>query len=243
MLKDGILEELHSAYINPITLIVCEGKAVRIFLDARRINKRMVADHTKIMPMRELLQKFYGAKYVMSLDLNSAFLQIPLEKCSGQWMAFQFESNVYQFTTVPYGFKYSLAAFIRALGKVLGDSGLNNNSVMYVDDLLIHLSTFTEHLHHIDLILDKLTSADFTVNAAKCQFCKPEVKFLGHIVSDEGVKADLERIEAILRYPVPKNQGQLRKFLGICNFHQQFILNYSSYVEPLLILLHKGNKW
>jgi len=166
----------------------------------------MVADRTKVMPMCELLQKFYGAKYITSLDLNSAFLQIPLEQSSRQWTAFQFESNVYQFTTVAYGFENSLAAFIRALEKVLGDCGLNNNLVMYVDDILIHSSTFTEHLHHIDLVLDKLTGAGFTVNAAECQFCKPEIKFLGHIISDEGVKADRERIKAILRYPVPKNQ-------------------------------------
>jgi hypothetical protein len=45
-----------------------------------------------------------------------------------------------------------------------------------------------------DLFLDKLTSAGFTVNAAKCQFCKPEIMFLGHIISDEGVKADREII-------------------------------------------------
>jgi hypothetical protein len=143
------LEERHSAYINPITLVVCEGKAVRICLDARRINKQMVADRTKVTPMREILQTFYGAKYIMSLDLSSAFLQVRLEQSSRQWTAFQFESNVYQFTTVPYGFKNSLAAFIRALEKVLGDCGLNNNLVTYVDDLLIHSSTFTKHLHHI----------------------------------------------------------------------------------------------
>jgi hypothetical protein len=71
---------------------------------------------------------------------------------------------------------------------------------MYVDDLLIHSSTFTEHLHHIDLVLDKYTSAGLTVNAAKCQFCKPEIKFLGQVISDEGVKADRERTETILRY-------------------------------------------
>jgi len=113
---------------------------------------------------------------------------------------------VYQFTTVPYGFKNSLAEFIRAVERVLGDCVLNNNLVMYVNDLLIHSSTFTEHLHHIDLVFDKLTSAGFTVNTTKCQFCKPEIKFLGHIISDKGVKADNERIEAILTYPVPKNQ-------------------------------------
>jgi hypothetical protein len=60
ILKDGILEESHLAYVNPITLVVHEGKAVRICLDARRINKQTVADRTKVMPMRELLQKFCG---------------------------------------------------------------------------------------------------------------------------------------------------------------------------------------
>jgi len=64
---------------------------------------------------------------------------------------------------------------------------------MYVNDLLIHSSTFTEHVHYIDLFLDKLTRAGFTVNAAKCQFCKPEVKFIGHVISDERVKADREK--------------------------------------------------
>lgn len=80
----------------------------------------MVVDRTKDMSMRELLQKFHGAKYITSLDLGSAFLQIPLEQFSRQWTAFQFERNVYQFTTVPYGFKNSLAAFIRALERNLG---------------------------------------------------------------------------------------------------------------------------
>jgi hypothetical protein len=243
MLTDGILEESHSAYINPITLVVRKGKAVCICLDARRINKQTVADRTKVMPMREILQKFYGAKYITSLDLSSAFLQVTPEQSSRHWTEFQSESNVYQFTTVPYGFKNSLAAFIRALERVLRDCGPNNNLVVYVYHILIHSPTFTEHPLHTDLVLDKLTSSGFTVNAAKCQFCKPAIKFLGHIISDKGVKADRERTEAILRYPVPKNQRQLRKFLGICNFHQQFILNYSSHVKPLLILLRKGNKW
>jgi len=149
---------------------------------------------------------------------------------------------VYQFTTVPCGFKNSLAGFIRALEKVLGDSRLNNNLVLYVDDLFIHPSTFTEHLHHIDLVLDRSTSEGFAVNAPKCQIYKHEIKFLGHIISDKGVKADCERTETILRYPVPEKERELSKFLGITNFNQELILNYSSYVKPLHILLRKGNK-
>jgi hypothetical protein len=120
VLKDGILEESHPAYISPITLVVRGGKAVRICLDARRINKQMVADRTKVMSMRELLQNFYGAKYITSLDLRSAFLQTLLEQFSRQRTAFQFESNMYQFITVPYGFKNSLAAFHQGSRKGFG---------------------------------------------------------------------------------------------------------------------------
>jgi hypothetical protein len=155
-----------------------------------------------------MLQKFHGASYITSLDLSSAFLQVPLKQNSRQWTAFQFQGKVYQFTTVSYGFKNSLSAFITALEKILGDDGINNHLVMYVDDL-VHSSTFSEHLQFIDAALHKLTTAGFTVNAAKCQFCKPEIKFLGHIISDKTVRPDKERIEAILRYPSPKNQRQL----------------------------------
>jgi hypothetical protein len=72
--------------------------------------------------------------------------------------------------------------------------------VTYVDDLIIRSSTFIEHVHHIDLVLDKITSAGFTANTAKCQFCKSEIKFLDHVISNEGVKADREGIEAVLKY-------------------------------------------
>ena len=50
----------------------------------------------------------------------------------------------------------------------------------------------------------------------------------------------MKKAEAILRYPVPKNRRQLRKFLGMCNFHQHFVLNYASYVETLLVLIRKS---
>ena len=114
---------------------------------------------------------------------------------------------------------------------------MNDHVITYVDDLLIHSPTFHDHLEHLDRVLRKLTKAGSTINASKCNFSKPEIKFLGHIICDKTVKADPEIIDAILRYPIPQNQKQLRKFLGVCKFHQQFIVSYASYVESLLVLL------
>jgi len=75
----------------------------------------MTPDRTKAPPAHELLQKFHGAKYIYSIDLNSTFLQIPLEESSRIWTAFHFEGQTYQFTRVPFVFHNSLASFIRAL--------------------------------------------------------------------------------------------------------------------------------
>jgi hypothetical protein len=66
MLRDGILEESYSAYVNPLTLVHLEGKSIRICIDARRINKLIVGDRVKVQPMRELLQRFHGSSYITS---------------------------------------------------------------------------------------------------------------------------------------------------------------------------------
>jgi hypothetical protein len=132
----------------------------------------------------------------------------------------------------------------RALETVLGDDVLKDHVVTYVDDLLIHSSSFSEHLDQLDPFyrswqqqVSLLTLPNIT------NFSTQEINFLEHIVCDKTVKVGRERILAILRYPVPKNQKRLRKCLSVCNFHQMFNINYTSYVEQLLILLRKGNKW
>ena len=86
----------------------------------------------------------------------------------------------------------------------------------------------------------EIKTAGFTTNIDKCDFCMQEIKLLGHVVSDTQVKVDPERIAAILNYPAPRNQKQLRQFLGTCNYHHRFIINYADYFAPLLGLLKKG---
>jgi hypothetical protein len=241
-LSDGILEVSNSPILNPITVVTKEGGKIRMCIDARKVNQFTIPDHERAPPIQELLQKFNGTKYLTSLDLSSAFHQIQLDEESRQFTAFLFDSTVYQFKRVPYGFKNALPAFIRAIKLALGGSSLNY-VVFYVYDILIYSKTFDEHMMHIDTVLGKLTEAGFTINAYKCRFCREEVKFLGHRINRTGVSADPDRIAAILSYPAPRNVKQLRQFLGTCNFHRRFIINYASYVAPLTPLLKQGVKW
>jgi len=224
MMKDGILELSESSFINPLTIVYRENKEPRISIDARRANNVMLPDRTRAPPIDEMLQQFHGVKYMTSLDLTSAFLQIPLEASSRKYTAFLFDTNVYQFQRVPFGTKNSLAAFVRGLRKVLG-SDVSSFCACYVDDIVIFSKTFEEHLKHIDLIFNKLTTAGFTTNALKCKFCQPQMNFLGNVIGPEAISADPQRIAAILSYPAPRNQKQLRQFLGTCGFHHKFLIN------------------
>jgi hypothetical protein len=131
---------------------------------------------------------------------------------------------------------------MRALKMVLGEDTCEY-TVSYVDDIVVFSRNLGEHMQHLDTILGRLTRAGFNINASKYKFCQKKISFLGHEISQTGVSADPQRTAAILNYPVPRNQKELRQFLGTCNFHRRFIVNYSQYVAPLLSLMKKGTKW
>ena len=137
MLKDNVLGESFSDCVNPLSLVERPGKITRNCIDARRVNTLMMPDRVKVDPMKELLQRFHGSKFITTIDLSSGFLQVSLHRSSRKWTSFQFGNQVYQYKVVPYGFQNSLSAFIRALDKVLG-GGLDENVVTYMDDVVVH---------------------------------------------------------------------------------------------------------
>jgi len=113
----------------------------------------MIPDRVKVDPMKKLLQRFHGSTFITTIDLSSAFLQIPLQRSSRKWTRSQFGNQVYQYKVVPYGFKNSLSVFIRALDMVLCD-GLQDNVVTYVDDVVVHSICFEDHLRYLDNVLE-----------------------------------------------------------------------------------------
>ena len=77
----------------------------------------------------------------------------------------------------------------------------------------------------------------------KCEFHKTEVKYLGLMISADGVKMDQKKVKAMVEWGSPKNLHDLRVFLGFSNFYRQFILGYSEVVSPLIELMKKDMKF
>ena len=91
--------------------------------------------------------------------------------------------------------------------------------------------------------MKRLEAAKVTLNASKCEFSKPSVKFLGHIVDSERIRADPEKTEAICQMEAPQSISDLRRFLGMVNQLGKFSPNIADLTQPLRELLSTKNAW
>ena len=95
--------------------------------------------------------------------------------------------------------------------------------VIYLDDLVIFSDTYEEHMERLDKVLTRLQECKLKLAAEKCFFLKKRVKFLGHIVSENGVETDPEKIERVKNWPTPSNADELRSFLAFAGYYRRFV--------------------
>lgn len=103
---------------------------------------------------------------------------------------------------MPFGLTNATATFQAYINNVLRKY-LDVFVVVYLDDILVYSKTLEEHVQHVRKVLQALKDADLRIKPEKTEFHKQEVKFLGYIVSREGLKMDQKKIEAITSWPKP----------------------------------------
>lgn len=121
----------------------------------------------------------------------------------------------------------------------LGDSKWRH-ACAFFDDILIFSATFDQHLRHIGDVFSRLRAARLKLKLHKCQWCVPELKYLGHILSRSGLRPDPQRVSALLRMPSPADTSALRAYLGHLQYYHSFLPGLASVVAPLHALLRKG---
>ncbi|EIE79980.1 hypothetical protein RO3G_04685 [Rhizopus delemar RA 99-880] len=103
----------------------------------------------------------------------------------------------------------------------------------YIDDLNIYSNNPQEHLTHLEQVFNCIKIANLKLNPEKCFFFKDHLKFLGYIVTKDGLKTDPSKIEKIQSYPIPKTLTQIRGFLGLASYYRRFIQNFAAIARPL----------
>ena len=139
---------------------------------------------------------------------------------------------------MPFGLKNAPVTFQRLMDKVL--SGLQGLEIfVYMDDIVIYAHSLEEHTRKLKNLLQRLEAANLTLQPEKCKFLKKEVAYLGHVISREGVKPNPKKVEAVRKFPRPRNSKNVKQFLGHAGYYRRFIPKFSIIAKPLSHLLKK----
>jgi hypothetical protein len=146
--------------------------------------------------------------------------------------------GLFESLVMPFGLTNTPATFQNYINDILAPY-LDRFCTAYLDDTLIYSDNFKEYQQHVRLVLDAFAKAGLHLKPDKCEFHQQEVKYLGLIISTEGIKMDPKNIRAVQDWEPPSNLKDVRAFLGFANFYRCFVCNYSHIVQPLTFLTHK----
>ena len=115
--------------------------------------------------------------------------------------------------------------------------------LLYLDDIIVIAPDFKTHLARLEEVFQRLKGAGLKLKPAKCELLQERVKYLGHVLSTEGVSTDPDKVKAIREWVPPKNTKELQAFLGTTGYYQQYLKNYATTAKPLTRLTAKGTVW
>ena len=178
-----------------------------------------------------------GAVWFSTLDLKSGYWQIELEEEAKPLTAFTMGPlGFWECEHMPFGLTNTPATFQRLMESCLG--GLHVNwCIIYLDDIIVFSWIPEEHVHRLKAVFNKLRAAGLKLKPSKCDLFRKEIKYLGHVVSNEQVSTDPDKIKSVTEWPQPTTVTEVRSFLGFVSYYRWFIPNFSKVAKPLNKLL------
>ncbi len=243
LIANNWIRESKSSYSSPVVCVRKPCGGLRMCVDYRMLNKKIVSDKMPIPRVQELLDGLDGQEWFSTLDMTKAYHQGYVKEEFRKYTAFSTPWGLYEWIRVPMGISNAPPAFQRFINQVL--VGLRDRVCLaYLDDILVYGRTFEEQLTNLRLVLQRLKSKGIKLQGDKCKFFKKEVRYLGRLISKDGHRPDPADTAALEKFKVPpKNIGELRTLLGFLGYYRSYIKDFSRKFKPIYDLLKsKGEK-
>ena len=245
--QHGWIEPSVSPWGAPILFVPKKSGELRLCVDFRDLNAVTEDDSFPLPRIEVMLHRAASATIFSKLDLASGFHQIEVDGESRPLTAFRLPeavegSSLWQWKVMPFGLRNAPPTFQRAMSITL--AGLDHCAIVYIDDILVYSNSEKEHLQHLEAVFSALTTERYHMRLNKCEFMKTEVEFLGHRLTPEGIQTQLEKVEAVKKWPVPFTTAkQAKSFLGVAVWYRVFIPHFSTLAAPLYDLTSTRKKF
>ena len=242
MVDRKIIEPSVSPWCSNLVIVTRKDKAPRICVDYRKVNETLKKDSYPLPRMDDCIDSLTGMSFFSTMDLCSGYWQIGIAPEDREITAFATSMGLYQFVRMPFGMAVGPSVFCRLMGEVL--RGMQwTECIAYMDDIVVPSKSVTDNLVRLEHVFQRLRDAKLKLKPSKCHFLQRSIRFLGHIVSEQGVKTDPEKVKAIQEWTTPKNVKQVRSFVGLAAYYKKFIEGFSEIAKPLYKLCEKNRKY
>lgn len=241
MLREGIIEPVNtSEWATPLVPVRKADGGLRICADYKvTLNPALLVDRFPLPRVEDLLVGLNGAQVFSKIDLSQAYNQIELDE-SKEFTVINTHRGLFKYNRLVFGLSSSPGIFQRIMTNLFNDIP---NVECFLDDVIIATKDEKQHLITLDKVFHRLHSHGLKLKKSKCLFMADEVRYLGYIISKDGLKVDPGKVEAITKIPRPSNVNEVRSFLGLVNFYAKFVKNISTILAPLYRLLQKKVEW
>jgi hypothetical protein len=236
ILDANIIQPSNSLYKSFVELVPKPDGSKRVCIDYRKLNAITVPDHFPMPRIEDNLDSLSGSVFFTILDLFSGYFQTFIQQASIQKTAFTTSNGPYEFLRTPFGMRNAPSQFSRLMQIIFGKY---NFITLYLDDIIIHSTSFEQHVSHVKTTIGILIKHKRKLKKQKCKWFSKEIKLLGHIVLGGSVKMDPIKIQAIVNRQPPTNKKQVQEFLGLPNYYRKIIFNFSEIARPISNLLKK----
>ncbi|KAL5803527.1 hypothetical protein ACOSQ4_031832 [Xanthoceras sorbifolium] len=239
LLDKGFIRPSVSPWGAPVLFVKKKDGSLRLCIDYRQLNKLTVKNKYPLPRIDDLFDQLRGACVFSKIDLRTGYHQLRIKESDVPKTAFRTRYGHYEFVVMPFGLTNAPAAFMDLMNRIFRPY-LDQFVVVFIDDILVYSQTVEDYNRHLRVVLQILREKQLYGKLSKCEFWLPEIAFLGHIVSAEGIKVDPKKIEAIVEWKPPRNITEVRSFLGLAGYYRRFVKGFSSIASSLTKLLHKN---
>jgi len=202
MESKGFIRESKSPFACSMLFRSKKDGSNRPCIDFRPVNEVTVRDPFPLPLYLTFFDQIKGSTVFTKLDLRSAYNLIRIKDEDVWKTSFRTPKGQYEYLVMPFGLKNAPAVFQRFINYIMKPF-LDKFVAVYLDDILIYSKTVEEHVTHVRKVLSVLQENHLAAKASKCEFHRPEVEFLGHVISGSGVKTDPKKIAALKDWPTP----------------------------------------
>ena len=241
MERIGVITREHepTEWVSQMVAAKKKSGEIRICIDPKDLNHALMRPHHPMRTIEDVAARMPNATKFSTLDAKSGFWQIALDEDSSRRTTFSTPFGRYRFLRMPFGLSTASEVFQRAMEELFA----GYPCAIVVDDLLVWGKDDAEHDANLNKVLQRVREVHMKLNNKKCRFKMDRVSYVGHEFTKEGLRPDSEKVKAIKKMPVPDSKAALQRLLGMLNYLNKFIHNFSEKTSPLRELLHKDIEW